>query len=334
MLKNIQMDLQDFNVYLTVRKSLAPSSIRHAISRITILNKWLANKDLNQKNIELFLYELRQSGKTNNTINTYVFAINQYVEYLNDRGHKINIKIRSMKKNKSHIEVLTSEEIQLLMDSWISYGSFHGKDCSRLNQTYTTLIYLLAVTGCRYNEAVSLTPAHIKEKHVVFEHTKNREYRQIPITPHLHLLIQKELNRKFEYVFGTMTGKKIPPQNFSDDLKKRAKKCGIKKKIHPHLFRHSFATEMLVQKNSLMHIKELGGWKDLDTLQKYLHLSNKELQRAILSHPLNLWHMTTDEIIKHDLDVLQSLKSLSSIKFTHTLTKTEQGFTLEVKQKN
>ena len=61
-------------------------------------------------------------------------------------------------------------------------------------------------------------------------------------------------------------------------MREAAQRAGIKKKVSPHLLRHSWATHLLERGTDLKTIQVLLGHVDLESTTIYLHLSQRHMQ--------------------------------------------------------
>lgn len=102
-----------------------------------------------------------------------------------------------------------------------------------------------------------------------------------------------EFETKWQYLFpspgiakdprsGIMRRHHIYPSGLQASLKRAAEKCGIQKRVSPHVFRHSFATHLLQGGTSISQVQALLGHKSVETTMIYLHCLDNSKQASPL----------------------------------------------------
>jgi len=84
-----------------------------------------------------------------------------------------------------------------------------------------------------------------------------------------------------EYVFEGRLGTAMSSRNAQKIITHIAELAGIKRSIHPHMLRHSFATKLAARGANLVAIKELLGHRSLKTTERYLHVQPEHLKEAM-----------------------------------------------------
>lgn len=80
-------------------------------------------------------------------------------------------------------------------------------------------------------------------------------------------------------VFLNHNGRPMSRMGFWKILKKYALQAKIPHPIHPHIFRHCFATHLLDNGADLRSVQELLGHADISTTQIYTHVSRQQLSK-------------------------------------------------------
>ena len=153
-------------------------------------------------------------------------------------------------------------------------------------------------SGLRVSELVEITLSNIFIKeNIIRVNGKGGKQRLIPLGSYSKKFIQIYIDeiRPFEKIkdedilFLNRNGKKMSRAMIFTIIKNAAKKVGIKKKISPHTFRHSFATHLLENGADLRTIQLLLGHESIITTEIYTHLDNKHLKKVMEEfHPRNL----------------------------------------------
>lgn len=315
----MKIEIKDFVQYLTIKKKLAASSVHTYKIRFLVLKRWLAeNKfELDKLSLETFLFEKKEEGKSNAAVNTYIQTIGHIDGFCKDRSLPFGFSegLENLPKTKSEIIILSVDEINKLVHTELGYKNRNGVDCSDLDLKYRTLTHFLAQTGCRFEEAASLKAKRldISNGKATLVKTKNKDNRYVyfngPIKEDLEYLLKgKNLE---ELVFTNSKGQHIKPGDFNNDLRKRAETAGIinPKRVHAHLLRHSFATNLIVAGVDLTIVSTLLGHKDIQTtFETYVHLADETLKKAALRNPLLRQYADPSEIIKMVKSAIESLK--------------------------
>ena len=190
------------------------------------------------------------------------------------------IKVRGSHKHKLPEELLTPEEVNKLIDA-----ADHIRDKAFISTLYES--------GCRIGELLCLQIKHVQFDEfgavlLVNGKTGQRRVRVIASEPRLHQWIE---NHPLRYnpdaplwiTIGTNSRYKVWNYGTAKDvLKKIARKAGIKKRVYPHLFRHSRATH-LANHLTEAQMKQYFGWvQGSDMASVYVHLSGRDVDNALL----------------------------------------------------
>jgi len=154
------------------------------------------------------------------------------------------------------------------------------------NKKHKLLISLIYSAGLRRSEIRELMIGDIdtKRKTIFIRKAKGRKDRHTVISPELFGLMQEYIKEKQpkRYLFeGNKTGTRYSYTSMSRVLKNAARRSGIRRRVHLHMLRHSFATHLLEDGYDIRYVQELMGHVSLKTTQIYTHIVNDALRKVI-----------------------------------------------------
>ena len=166
-------------------------------------------------------------------------------------------------------ETLTIDEVKRIINS-------SGTIRNRL------AIYLLFCTGMRIAELCAIKVQDIQEDKLLI-HGKGKKQRYAYLDEASLILLNMYLPTiQGEWLFPSCKHRTLPVQTFAMRvaIQKCAAKAGIKKRVHPHMFRHSYATNLLRNGCDIRYIQEFLGHNYITSTQIYTHVSNNDLAGA------------------------------------------------------
>lgn len=84
-------------------------------------------------------------------------------------------------------------------------------------------------------------------------------------------------------LFTTLKGNNINDRYLRAMVKRRANKAGVTKDVHPHLLRHTFATDLLRSTKNIRLVQKALGHVSLSSTMIYTHIYDEELETALKS---------------------------------------------------
>jgi len=188
-------------------------------------------------------------------------------------------------------EYLTIDEIELLI-AQIDLSSSQGERNKAIIET-------LYGCGLRVSELTNMrvSDLHLKEG-IISVTGKGDKQRLVP----LGSMAEKQINTYLKQIrvhvspkkgsedvlFLNIRGTMLSRQMVFLVVKELVQKAGIKKRVSPHTFRHSYATHLVQNGANLRAVQELLGHASITTTEIYTHLNIRDLRKAILKyHPRN-----------------------------------------------
>ena len=148
---------------------------------------------------------------------------------------------------------------------------------------------MMYACGLRVSEVVSLKIDDIDlNDQIVRVVGKGSKERIIPfydeakeyLILYLNKVRKKMCTDKERNCFLNLKGQPLTTRGVQYILDKVVLKSGLLLKVHPHMFRHSFATHLLDNGADLRIVQELLGHSNLSTTQIYTHVSKEHLKNT------------------------------------------------------
>jgi integrase/recombinase XerD len=292
-----EKSIKEFKSYLKIERSLSDNTIDSYLRDVRKLSDFSQEKNLNELQItrtevKEFIADINKEGISARSQSRIISGIKAFYKYLILEDYlKVNPTelIESPKIGMKLPDTLSVIEI----DSLISAIDLSHPQGER-NRAILEVLYSC---GLRVSELTNLKLSNIrfKEGYVKVVGKGNKE-RFAPIggvaIKFLKIYLKEirthqDIKKGSEdIVFLNRRGKQLTRVMIFTIIKDLATKIGMKKKISPHTFRHSFATHLIEGGADLRAIQEMLGHESITTTEIYTHLDREYLREAIIQfHP-------------------------------------------------
>ncbi len=282
----------EFKVYL-INKNCSTNTIEAYEHDLSVFESYIRESNLNflkitPEDFERFVATLGNFSPS--TINRTAAAIKSFYKFLYlydyiSRNPLEDVQLPSYEKPLP--KALSFEEVQTI------FGVIDVT--TPLGLRDRVMLELMYATGIRISEVLSLKILDISlENNYIKVLGKGNKERIVPFYNRVKNLMSKylegaypEISKGKPYMFPNYRGDRMSRIGAWKIIKNYAQKAGIAHKVHPHVFRHTFATHMLLGGCDIRTLQELLGHSSISTTERYLKVSLAQVYETYISaHPL------------------------------------------------
>lgn len=291
-MKTNQNLLESFVHYLSIERRYSEETVKAYLQDLKKFELFLKESgtasfvEVRLFDVRTFLSFLDEEELSRNTISRILSSLRGFYGYLlrekmitENPVSSITFKNRSLRLPK----YLYDEELEKIFEA--------AKGIEPLDYRNTAILELLYATGIRVSECRNITLEDIdftlgviliigkgnKERYVPFGHfalEAMEQYLQKGREP-----IMMKYHKTHSTLFVNRLGDPLTTSGMEHILNTIMKKTGMTGNLHPHMMRHTFATDMLNGGADMRTVQELLGHSSLSSTQIYTHVTKDVLQK-------------------------------------------------------
>ncbi len=281
----------DFLRRLTQERNLSPHT-RSAYQRdLAALAAWCTQhgladwKDLDHGHVRAFAARSHAGGLSPTSIQRRLSAVRSFYVFLQREGLCGNnpaLDVRAPKRAKRLPRTLDADQMARVLEK---PTTLPGDPNESLGIRDLAIMELLYSSGLRLAELVGLDLGALDLADRTVRVTgKGNKGRIVPVGTKAIAALRLWFSERGGLakpdeaaVFVGRNGRRLGARAIQLRLAAIARARGVPVKLHPHLFRHSFATHLLESSHDLRGVQELLGHADISTTQVYTHLDFQHL---------------------------------------------------------
>ncbi|HUL43280.1 MAG TPA: site-specific tyrosine recombinase XerD [Bacteroidota bacterium] len=284
--------LRSYLHYLQLEKNAARNTIAsYALDLTRYLdvleqNNVSAPDAVRPKHVTGYLAMLHKMGLSPRSISRNLSSVKMFHKFLVGEGITTNDPTQQIdppKRSRELPDVLSQHEIELILRQPDVATPLGIRDKAILETMYATGMRVAEVTGLHQSDV-------LRDDGVVRVFGKGSKERLVPIgrsalewIARYSSQVRSSLSGKrkgHDVLFLNARGAPLSRMAVWNIVRASVTKAGIKKEVHPHTFRHSFATHLLEGGADLRAVQEMLGHADITTTQIYTHIDREYLKEV------------------------------------------------------
>lgn len=222
--------------------------------------------------IRAFLDDERKRGNSTNSIVTKIHRLNSFYGWLLQEEYILKNPMNRVEKpqeTKAPPKYLTYEELELLRET---------------AEGVTKVIFeVLYATGLRVSELVDLDRQDIDfiEKTVWVKDGKGGKARKSKLSTRAAMILKQHLATRADdepWVFRSNFKQRMSTHSVGRYLRILGEKAGLRRRLTPHMLRHTFATHLLDGGTPIDLVQYLLGHESVKTTQVYAQTNPKNVE--------------------------------------------------------
>jgi integrase/recombinase XerD len=284
--------LDEYLSVLKLEKNLSQNTVESYRNDLINLIQFLQNYNIDDpqriksNHLADFFKFLKEAGLTSSSASRYHSSLKGFFSYLFQNKYITENpveKIPTPKLSRKLPQVLTISEIDKIL--------IQPDTSMKLGLRDKAVLELFYACGIRVSELINLKISGLFFlEEIIRVFGKGSKERLVPIgssaikwiTEYLKQsrpLLEKK-NKSENYLFLNTRGTKLSRMGVWKIVDRYVKEAKISKEVHPHTFRHSFATHLLEGGADLRAVQEMLGHVDISTTQIYTHIDRDYIKQV------------------------------------------------------
>jgi integrase/recombinase XerD len=250
--------------------------------------------DVTGGNVAGFLESLRAAKLSPRSVTRCISSLNGFHKYLMGEGVALSNPVEGIdvpKLERSLPDVLSQAEVESILNQFDQGPQPSSDRKRRLMLRDRAILEVLYATGIRVSELILLKQRDVLElQGIIRVFGKGSKERMVPIGKSALYWVgryKSECRAVLETrgtgqdaLFLNARGRPMTRMAIWKITQAYTRKAGIEKEVHPHTFRHSFATHLLEGGADLRAVQEMLGHSDISTTQIYTHIDREYLKEV------------------------------------------------------
>ena len=292
--------LCEFARYLRSVRGLREGSIKAYLRYcrdVKRFNRTIPWALMERKHIEAWLTDRHERGRGVNGNHVAFYAVSHFFRYLRRQGVVAKNPAEDIelpKVQRTLPSFLSEREVQALIKELESIGD------DMIRHRFRCIFLLLYATGLRIHEVVKIRMKDLRiDECTLYLVGKGGQQRWATFCEHAAAALRKYLELRddwlarhgytSEYLFPTRHGRPIAAETFRGWMTSWQHHIPLRRRLHPHMLRHTFATHLLEHGANIRIVQELLGHASITSTQIYTHVTQDVARREYARcHPMAL----------------------------------------------